>query len=180
MRQATSQPLPQARAEKLLVQELPDEILVYDLTRHKAFCMNKPAAAVWKHCDGQTPVAEIARLAQEELRRPIDEEIVWLALAQLEQASLLRERVSLVDRREITRRQVLRKIADGVVFALPLVTAVTAPTAAQAASRCNVTSTNCNAATVGCCCSGFTPPRLCVADSSVEDGGVCRSGTSCS
>ena len=55
--------MPRARQIELHVEELPDETLVYDLERHKARCLNRTAALVWRHCDGQTGVAEVAALA---------------------------------------------------------------------------------------------------------------------
>ena len=58
----TRRPLPEARREDIVVQELPDETLVYDLKRHKALCLNRAAGLVWKHCDGRTSVAEMAVL----------------------------------------------------------------------------------------------------------------------
>ena len=40
---------PRARTEGLVVTELPDELLVYDLERHRAHCLNPTAALVFKH-----------------------------------------------------------------------------------------------------------------------------------
>ena len=40
---------PRARTEGLVVTELPDELLVYDLERHRAYCLNPTAALVFKH-----------------------------------------------------------------------------------------------------------------------------------
>ena len=54
-------PLPRMREQGLVVDDLPDEVLVYDLDRHQAHCLNRTAALVWRHCDGQTTVKEIAR-----------------------------------------------------------------------------------------------------------------------
>ena len=39
---------PKARQEGLLVQEVPDEVLVYDTASHKAHCLNRTAAVVWR------------------------------------------------------------------------------------------------------------------------------------
>ncbi len=57
MRARPDQPLPLARKNELIIQELPEELLVYDLARHKAHCLNKTSAFIWKHCDGETTVA---------------------------------------------------------------------------------------------------------------------------
>src|SRR2546423_15689116 len=42
---------PRARDARLVIQELPDELLVYDLERHRAHSLNRTAALVWRHCD---------------------------------------------------------------------------------------------------------------------------------
>src|ERR671934_1982561 len=76
--------MPGAREEGLVIQELPpEETLVYDLTRHRAHCLNQTAALVWRHCDGRTTLAEIAARLQAELGIAADEELVWLALDRL-------------------------------------------------------------------------------------------------
>ena len=38
--------MPRARQDELIVEELQDETLVYDLQRHKARCLNRTAALV--------------------------------------------------------------------------------------------------------------------------------------
>ncbi|PYS79821.1 MAG: hypothetical protein DMF70_12375, partial [Acidobacteria bacterium] len=61
MKQASNQTKPLARKEGLVIQELPDEVLVYDLDRDRAHCLNETAAFVWQRCDGRTSTVEIAR-----------------------------------------------------------------------------------------------------------------------
>src|SRR5437879_10417193 len=105
-------PVPRARNEGLVVQELPDELLVYDLERHRSHCLNRTAALVWRHCDGKTTVTEIANLLQRELSVPADEEAVWLALDRLDRAHLLRERLTLpASAARTSRRALVRKLA---------------------------------------------------------------------
>ena len=58
---------PRTRTEGLIVRELPDELLVYDLERHRAHCLNPTAALVFKHCNGRRSVAQIARILRREL-----------------------------------------------------------------------------------------------------------------
>ena len=60
--------LPLARKNQLVIHELKDEVLIYDLKVSKAFCLNHTAAFVWQHADGETPVAQIAFLLQKKLR----------------------------------------------------------------------------------------------------------------
>ena len=58
MTERSDRQLPLARRERLLVEELPDEVLVYDLDREKAHCLNRTAALIWNHCDGRTTVED--------------------------------------------------------------------------------------------------------------------------
>ena len=41
---------PSKRTGRLIVREIPGEVLVYDLVRDKALCLNQTAAAVWNLC----------------------------------------------------------------------------------------------------------------------------------
>ncbi len=58
-------------------------MLVYDRDRDEAHCLNATAARVWAHCGGVTTVAKMARLLSNEMRTPVAEEVVLLALEQL-------------------------------------------------------------------------------------------------
>ena len=58
--------LPCRREKDLIVRQLSDETLVYDLKRDKAHCLNPTAAAVWRHCDGRTSVSQLAALLRRE------------------------------------------------------------------------------------------------------------------
>ena len=76
--------------------------------------MNEFAAPVWRACDGETSVAEIAATLGE------DERAVWLALHQLTKAELRTETVAFPpdmnaakSRREIGARLGLGAAADG-------------------------------------------------------------------
>lgn len=122
-----------ARQAELVVQEMPDEVLVYDLRNHEAHCLNQTAALVWNHCDGQRATAEIAALMTEELDKPVSEDVVWLALKQLSKAGLLQEPVTIPQEVErVSRRQVMRRI--GIAAMVPLVMSVVVPTAMAGAS----------------------------------------------
>jgi hypothetical protein len=132
---ANSPPAALARRENLVVREMLDEVLVYNLRQHKAHCLNRAAAFVWNHCDGQTTAAEIARLMEQEWRKPISEDVVRLALKQLHKADLLQEPVIRVGvESRVSRREVMRKLGTAAAVALPLVTSIIAPTAASAAT----------------------------------------------
>jgi hypothetical protein len=131
---------------------LPDEVLVYDLDRHKAHCLNQTAALVWRRCDGKTQPAEIARRLQSELDQPFNVEMVWLALRQLDKIHLLVEPVDVPPKLAgMNRREMVRTLGLAAVVAVPLVTSIVSPTAAEAAT-CAGLGGNCNNKA---CCSGF-------------------------
>ena len=146
---------PNARMDGLVVRELPEEVLIYDLDTHKALCLNRTAALVWKCCDGRNSVEGILRALRAELREPFTEEVVWLALERLGRDRLLKERVRRpAAHAGVSRRDVLKKIGLAAAVTLPVVTAIVAPTTAQAAS-CKPTGVACAAPAE--CCSGLCP-----------------------
>lgn len=154
MAESMSHEMPRARQEKLLVHELADEVLVYDLKRQKAHCLNKTSALVWNRCDGQTSVAQIAGLLGEKLETEVDENVVWLALKQLEKAQLLGETSPLVgETSRVSRRQLMRTLGLSAAAALPLVTSILAPTSVSAQSCLPKNFTPCTPSTN--CCSGL-------------------------
>ena len=128
--------LPRRREKDLLVRPLSDETLVYDLTRDKAHCLNPTAAAVWQHCDGRTSVPELAAMLRRECHIAADDDVVWLALRQLQKARLLQERLQPPSELQRTsRRELIRRL--GVAAAVPIVMTILAPTArAQASDTC--------------------------------------------
>ena len=132
MKREIGKKLPRARKEGLLIQELPEEVLVFDLSTAKAHCLNHTAALVWRRCDGKTSIAEVTKLLQKEWGTHVDAGVVLLALDQLEKARLIEEGSALSDR--VSRRDVLRRIGWAAAVTLPLITSVLAPTAASAAT----------------------------------------------
>src|SRR5512144_611272 len=82
---------PKVRGSDLLVQQLGDELLVYDLERNVAHCLNGIAAAVWTLCDGERTVAQIGPLLNSDLPAADVEARVWCALDQFAERDLLEE-----------------------------------------------------------------------------------------
>lgn len=128
-------PNPRARKDGLIVQNLPDETLVYDLERDRAHCLNQTAAFVWQHCDGQSSAKEIARAFSDKIKQPVDEKLVWLAIDQLGRNHLLRESPALPPNLAgMNRREVVRALALSAAVAIPVVASIVAPLPAQAGS----------------------------------------------
>jgi hypothetical protein len=148
--------LPHARKDNLVIRELDDETLVYDTQRDEAHCLNQTAALVWKDCDGKTTAAEAAQSLQSALGVPVDSDIVWLAVKQLQRFHLVQSNAKSPS---VSRRDLVLKYAPAAL-ALPVIMSITAPTPAFSAS-CVPDGGACNGS-LPCCnpnsaCLGPTP-----------------------
>ena len=142
---------PEARRERLLVREVEDELVVYDLERHRAHSLNRVAALIWRHCDGRTTVTELATLLHRELDAAHDETLVWMALRRLGKAHLLRDQVTVPAQAvSCSRRELMRRMA--VAGGLALVSTILVPTPVQTQSACRPDGTTCTSSAQ--CCSG--------------------------
>lgn len=147
--------MPKSRVEGLVIQELEDETLVYDLTNHRAHCLNSSIARIWRSCDGRTSIEEIARTVEAEFQEAPGEPIVLFAVDQLGKARLLENRIDRKLAVGMSRRSAIRKLGVAAAIALPLITSIVAPEAAMAAS-CTGSPINANACNVnnnGRCCN---------------------------
>ena len=84
-------------------------------------------------CDGTRTVAEIVGKVGETATPSVDEAVVELALRRLQKADLIEQNSSGFEPMIPSRRAALRKMATAAL-ALPLVTTILVPTAAQAVS----------------------------------------------
>jgi hypothetical protein len=151
---------PRARAEGVVVRELPEELLVYDLGTHKAVCLNSTAAAVWRLCDGRRTASDIRRSLEKSSGGSVPEELVWLALEQLGRDRLLDARAARPPALAgLSRRELMKRVGLAAAVALPAVASIVAPTPAEASS-CLPSGADCG--TSAQCCQG----SLCV-------GGTC-------
>ena len=144
---------PIARKQGLVIQELPDEVLVYDLDRDRAHCLNQTAAFVWQRCNGRNTTAQIARTLGQQFDCTVDEKVVWLALDQLGRNHLLDRQPILPAQMGMNRRAMVRALGLAAVVAVPVVTSIVAPTPAQAAT-CVGQGGTCS--TPAECCPGLT------------------------
>jgi hypothetical protein len=150
---------PKARDDALVVERVDRELLVYDLERDKAHCLNEAAALVFRNCDGQRGVGELAERVSAESGQPVDEQVVLRALVRLSDEHLLAEPLSPPSGREWSRRQVLKRagVAGAAAgLALPAVKSIVAPTPAEAQASCTTAGGACGAAT------SPTPPCECL------------------
>jgi len=90
-----NQQKPLARRENLVIQEASEETLIYDLSLDKAHCLNQTAAAVWKVCDGENTISDIAKTLKNDFGTNVPEDLIWLAIDQLSKENLLEREVGM-------------------------------------------------------------------------------------
>jgi hypothetical protein len=157
---------PTARQKDLIIEELPDEVLVYDLITDTAHCLNRTSALIWKNCDGEKSEGEIAELLEQELKSPVPTQVVMLGLEELAAHGLLQETAALASGAEVSRRRLIQNLGVAAAIALPVIMSISAPTAAQASSTTDPCIADPRA--VGCPCSVDTD-----CDSNNCNGGTC-------
>ena len=152
---------PVARREGIIVQEMPDEVLIYNLQTNKAHCLNKTAAAVWQNCDGNNTVSDISLILKREFKSPVTEDFVWLAIDQLNRDDLLMQKLS-SPTSGLSRREVMRRVSIASIIALPIISSIAAPSV-YAANTCTVTAGGACTTTGGapCCDPTVNPPLTC-------------------
>ena len=160
---------PTARKSGLVVQEVPDEVLVFDLESNKAHCLNKTAAIVWKSCDGNTSVPEIAKFIENQTGKSASDDLVWLAIDQLGENNLLEASVAAPMNGQ-SRREVIKKIGLASMIAIPVVASLVAPQNALANVSCVCTSS------FDCGQSGF---ETCPSTTCCAPAGTCANTAPC-
>jgi len=145
---------PRARTEGLVIKTVADELLVYDLAAHRAHSLNKVAAVVWRLCDGTRDMTAITAAVFEQVGESVPVEAARYAIHSLGRAGLL---AAPITGATVTRRDLISQLGTAAAVVLPLVTTVTAPPAAQAASCIPLGQLGCT--TPSDCC---TPPPECL------------------
>ena len=167
---------PKVRTLDVVLSELDDELLIYDLRTASCFCLNPLSAAVWNACDGRTSVSQIAARASASLGEPIDERLVWLALTEIKDDGLLEDGEEIATPYEgMSRREALKTIG-ALSATLPVIYAVRVPAAAAAATICTGAVGNCTFGAVDLCvCLPIAP----VGSNINPDGCPCATNGDC-
>ena len=116
---------PLARRDALLLQNVGDQLVVYDQKCQRLHVLSRSAALVWRHCDGGRDVEQLAALVGRELGTPAGDEVVLSALEQLDAAELLIARQgSTTSADSVTRREMMSRALGGLAAGvlLPVVT----------------------------------------------------------
>lgn len=176
---------PVAKTSEILVQELENELLIYNLKTNQAFCLNETSAIIYQLCDGTKTVAEISRTLNKNLKQSISEDLIWLTLDSFKKDNLLEESDEFkINFNGLTRRQVIKKIGFATMIALPIVSSVVAPSAAMAQSGGTAAlfaacTTNPDCASGACQpCGGFcsSPKWCCVSRNGSSGPGAVQDG----
>ena len=126
---------PLAKQNELVIQEMPDEVLVYDMNTNKAHCLNPSAAFIWRACNGNNSIADIVSQFESNGKGKVTEDFVWLAIDQLQENGLLEN--SIAPRFEgQSRRQVIKRIGLASMVAVPVIASLVAPQNALAVGSC--------------------------------------------
>jgi hypothetical protein len=124
--------LPRARQDGLLEETVGEELLLYDQNSHTAHCLSPIAACVWRHCDGERDLAELAVVAG------VSEDLVADALHELRDKDLLAAEAELMQSTVagVSRRDVIIRGAryGAAASAVPLIVSAIAATPAMASS----------------------------------------------
>jgi hypothetical protein len=127
---------PKAKSKGMVVQEIGGELLVYDLERNEAHCLNALTSFVWQHADGSVNAARLVELARERGVDGVDDAGIGAALASLSDAHLLDEPMREVPEADLSRRQMIRQVAAvGGVAATVAIASIVAPTPAEAKTK---------------------------------------------
>jgi len=153
---------PCSKREDVVIQELPGELLIYNLSTDRAFCLNETSAFVWKHADGEKNVDQIRSMMEREFKVAVKEDLIWLALEQLGRDELM-ETETVEKFPGISRREVIRRIGLSSLIALPVIAGLATPVHA-----------------VGCPYSNLVTPTQCMDNNPGCAGRACTtSGTTC-
>jgi hypothetical protein len=153
MKDGTEMLAPRARSAGLVVRDLDEELLIYDLKRERAYALTPLAGLVWKHCDGTTTVGEMPELLATKLGDRVSVDLVWQAVSRLSDDGLLEEEANQPATRVMTRRDMMQKVA--LAGSVALITSIAVPaSAALAACIANSCKAGCSAGGV---CTGSGP-----------------------
>ncbi|MGA8531556.1 MAG: PqqD family protein, partial [Acidobacteriaceae bacterium] len=120
--------------DRITLQEVETETLLYDERSHKAWCLNRSSACIWRLCNGRNTVQQIATHASAELGSPVSEDLVLFTLTELRNQNLLQPDSFAPVPGGLTRREMMGRAGLAAAALLPVIAALAAPPAASAAS----------------------------------------------
>jgi hypothetical protein len=173
---------PQAKTNGLVIQELSDEVLVYDLAKNKAYDLNLTSALVWQNCDGNKSVTEIAQTMEKKLNQKVPDELVWLTLEKLKKEGLVSyEKEHFKQFTSVNRRELLKRASFVSLVALPVVVSLVAPIPlhAQSGGAPAPVCLSCTMKTLADCATCNMQPGECYGNSGCGAGQLLATNITC-
>jgi len=118
----------QSATAQLSVEKLPDgSMAILDEHSRDIHSLNPSAAAVWEACGNGATLAQITSAVEQKFSRPVVDQVVTYALAQLRRAKLIEasDAVS-ATLGDSGRRSMLKRLATASAIAVPVVLTLTA------------------------------------------------------
>lgn len=124
--------------ESVFVQPFGDDLMLFDSDNHRYYHLNPTACIIWRHCDGQHTLEDLAQILTSD-SSAAREEVVWEALQLLERAGLLADFDANAPEQPSRLAFLSEAISTGAPLLAAMVLCVTAPTVAHAQSMpfCN-------------------------------------------
>lgn len=113
--------------ENLLVQDLNGEVMIYNLNTNKSYCLNSTAGKVFNACNGSDTIEDL------KLKTGFSDEIIYLSLDEIKKNDLIESDYS-SPFAGLNRREAIKRVGLTSIIALPVIAALVAPSAANAAS----------------------------------------------
>jgi hypothetical protein len=160
---------PRARKDGLLEETAGEELLLYDQNSHTAHCLSPIAACIWRHCDGEHDLTELAEFAG------VSKNLVADALHELHEKDLLASEPTFMQSTipGVSRREAIgRGVRYGAAATgAALIVSATAATPAMASSEEKPKTCTPVAGTLTSCCE--CENRTCIQNSSITTEAQC-------
>lgn len=122
-------------SDRITLQQVEAETLVYDERSHRAWCLNRSSACIWRLCDGSNTLSTIAARASAELGSTVTEDLVLLTLAELRDQDLLQPESFIFVPDGLTRRELMGRVGLTAATLLPVIATLVALPPSAAASN---------------------------------------------
>ena len=144
------------KTQNLIASPVDNELLIYNRTTHKAYCLNSSISVIWNALDNNSSMDSIVNALRLSGRNEkADKDVVVFAIDQLRRSGLLKKKAEHNKKHDtIKRRDLVQKF--GAAMLLPSLSAVSVPTAFAQAS-CVPFMESCGSDAE--CCSGRCNPQ---------------------
>lgn len=124
--------LPKFRKADVVVQDAGSELLIYDLKTNKAYNLNETSKIVYQSCDGITTFEQLKK------NHKFSDDLIFLAIDDLKKINLLENSENIPTHfTGLSRREAVKRVGLASMLAIPVITGLVTPTAAQTSSgRC--------------------------------------------